>query len=82
MKYAKFVQTPSSLLDFLSSHDPFALDRGLIWRNTPQGEDYWWSIYMNLSNRKNPPNLEEAKNYIRGFLGLPTRILEEEAEWE
>lgn len=82
MKYPIWVTDSQRLENFLTSNDPYDLDAGMFWYRTPQGEQYWELIFRTLCKKNTPRNLEQAKNYIRGFLGIKSKIFEEEAEWE
>lgn len=82
MKYHKCVSNSQRLENFLTSNNPYDLDVGMIWSWSPQGEDYWETIYLYLCRKSTPPNLEEAKKYIKKFLCILPKIFEDEAEWE
>lgn len=70
--------------EFIKNPNAEDLGSAFWWDRTPQGYDYWASLYDDLQDSRpvSPTRMNEAKRYIAGLIGelLPDTL--DEAEWE
>lgn len=61
--------------NYYSSGDTFnrIIDASFIWRNTPEGEDYWWELYRKW--------MKQASNYKVDYTNIVEKLLDTEFEY-
>ena len=60
---------------YYSDGDPFKgiIDASFIWRNTPEGEDYWLELYRKW--------VKQAPNYKVDYTNIVEKLLDTEFEY-